>query len=83
MGPIWSRCTPAARCPAYAVGFGGRTIRHNTDFADLLVEGDFEVIQPTTPEINDNDDLDCERLAFYPNHHYGRLRELIDVLNEF
>ena len=56
--------------------------RLNEEFADLLVEGEFEVIQATAAEIKDQDDLDCERLAFYPNHHYGRLRELIDVLNE-
>ena len=46
------------------------------------MQGEFEVIQATAAEIKDQDDLDCERLAFYPNHHYGRLRELIDVLNE-
>jgi uncharacterized protein (TIGR00730 family) len=57
--------------------------RINAEFADLLVDGRFEVIQPTAPEIRDNDDLNCERLAFYPTHHYGRIRELIDVLNEF
>ncbi len=56
--------------------------RLNEEFADLLVEGEFEVTGPTAPEMKDQDDLDCERLAFYPNHHYGRLRELIDVLNE-
>jgi uncharacterized protein (TIGR00730 family) len=60
---------------------GELVARLNEDFADLLVEGEFEVVQATAPEIKDNDDLDCERLAFYPNHHYGRLRELIDVLN--
>ena len=57
--------------------------RINDEFADLLTGGSFEVIQPMAAEIRDNDSLDCQRLAFYPQHHYGRLRELIDVINEF
>ena len=55
--------------------------RLNRDFADLLGHGAFKVIPPTLAEIRDNDDLDCERLAFYPVHAYGRLRELVDELN--
>jgi hypothetical protein len=54
----------------------------NADFADLLTEGSFEVIPPTPAEIRDEDALDCQRLAFYPMHSYGRIRELIDVLNQ-
>ncbi|HEX5369154.1 MAG TPA: TIGR00730 family Rossman fold protein [Dehalococcoidia bacterium] len=57
--------------------------RINEEFADLLTGGSFDVIEPTAAEIRDEDSLDCQRLAFYPLHHYGRLRELIDVLNEF
>jgi uncharacterized protein (TIGR00730 family) len=57
--------------------------RLNREFADLLTEGSFEVIEPTTAEVRDNDALALERLAFYPQHAYGRIRELIDVLNEF
>jgi uncharacterized protein (TIGR00730 family) len=56
--------------------------RLNTEFADLLTEGAFEVIDPTSPEVRDQDALDLQRLAFYPQHAYGRIRELIDVLNE-
>jgi hypothetical protein len=56
--------------------------RLNTEFADLLTEGAFEVIEPTTTEVRDNDALTLQRLAFYPRHAYGRIRELIDVLNE-
>jgi uncharacterized protein (TIGR00730 family) len=55
--------------------------RLNQDFADLLVHGAFEVIKPTPPEVRENDSLDLERLAFYPEHAYGRIRQLIDELN--
>ena len=55
--------------------------RLNRDFADLLERGEFEVIEPTPPELREEDALDNERLAFYANHSYGRLRQLIDVLN--
>ncbi len=53
----------------------------NREFADLLDEGSFEVIEPTSAERRDEDSLDSERLAFFPRHAYGRLRQLIDVLN--
>src|SRR5690606_30557982 len=56
--------------------------RINDEFADLLVEGTFEVIEPTPAEVRDEDALELKRLAFYPHHAYGRLRELIDVLND-
>lgn len=56
--------------------------RLNTEFSDLLMEGSFEVIDPTPAEVRDNDALQLQRLAFYPHHAYGRIRELIDVLNE-
>jgi uncharacterized protein (TIGR00730 family) len=55
--------------------------RLNADFADLLDHGWFEVIEPTPQERRDDDDLDAQRLAFYPEHDYGRIRELIDALN--
>ena len=56
--------------------------RLNAEFADLLVEGAFEVIGPTPAEVRDNDALDLQRVALYPQHAYGRIRELIDALNE-
>ena len=55
----------------------------NRDFADLLQHGAFEVIPPTPAEVLGNDSLDLERVAFYPVHAYGRIRQLIDALNEF
>jgi uncharacterized protein (TIGR00730 family) len=53
----------------------------NAEFADLLQHGVFEVIQPTSAELRDNDEVGYERLAFYPVHAYGRIRQLIDALN--
>jgi uncharacterized protein (TIGR00730 family) len=55
--------------------------RLNEEFADLLDRGSFRVVTPTTPEIREGDCLEYERLAFYPVHAYGRIRELIDELN--
>jgi uncharacterized protein (TIGR00730 family) len=54
----------------------------NTEFADLLTEGAFEVIDPTPTEVRDHDALELKRLACYPRHAYGRIRQLIDALNE-
>jgi uncharacterized protein (TIGR00730 family) len=54
----------------------------NRDFADLLKQGSLEVIHPLHVEVRGNDQLDLERLAFYPTHEYGRIRQLIDVLND-
>jgi uncharacterized protein (TIGR00730 family) len=53
----------------------------NEDFADLLDHGTFQVIEPTSQERRDNDALEAQRLAFYPKHMYGRIRQLIDALN--
>jgi uncharacterized protein (TIGR00730 family) len=56
--------------------------RLNRDFADLLMHDAFEVIGPTPPEVREHDSLESQRLAFFPNHAYGRIRQLIDALNE-
>ncbi|HEY1788507.1 MAG TPA: LOG family protein [Verrucomicrobiae bacterium] len=54
----------------------------NKDFADIIVDGKIEVIQPTPDEVEDNDNLELARLAFAFNRRdYGRLRQLINVLN--
>ena len=54
----------------------------NDDFADILLDGRIENARPTTEEIGDNDRLDLARIAFNFNRRdYGRLRQLIDVLN--
>src|SRR5271170_3674823 len=54
----------------------------NKDFADIIVEGKIAAIKPTLDEIEDNDGLNLARIAFNFNRRdYGRLRQLIDVLN--
>jgi uncharacterized protein (TIGR00730 family) len=54
----------------------------NEDFADIIVEGKIQNIKPTPEEVEHNDHLDSARIAFNFNRRdYGRLRQLIDVLN--
>lgn len=54
----------------------------NKDFADIIVAGKITVIKPTPDEIEDNDGLELARIAFNFNRRdYGRLRQMIDVLN--
>jgi uncharacterized protein (TIGR00730 family) len=54
----------------------------NEDFAGIIVEGKIEAIKPTLDEIEDNDELELSRIAFNFNRRdYGRLRQMIDVLN--
>ena len=57
----------------------------NEDFADLI-EPDgapFHCIEPTPEERDDGQWLDLPRIAFgFNRRDYGRLRELIDVLNQ-
>jgi uncharacterized protein (TIGR00730 family) len=54
----------------------------NEDFADILLDGKIENAPPTPEEIEDKDRLDLARIAFNFNRRdYGRLRQLIDVLN--
>jgi uncharacterized protein (TIGR00730 family) len=54
----------------------------NKDFADIIVEGKIVSIKPTPDEIEDNEGLELARIAFNFNRRdYGRLRQMIDVLN--
>jgi hypothetical protein len=54
----------------------------NEDFADLIVGGKIHTIAPTQEEVADDDNLQLHRIAFTFNRRdYGRLRQLIDVLN--
>jgi hypothetical protein len=54
----------------------------NEDFSDIVVEGKIQSVKPTPEEIEDNDQLQLARIAFNFNRRdYGRLRQLIDVLN--
>jgi hypothetical protein len=54
----------------------------NEDFSDIVVGGKIDIVQPTREETEDEDRLDLARIAFNFNRRdYGRLRQLIDVLN--
>lgn len=56
----------------------------NTDFADIVVAGVIERIDPTPAEIEDEDSLDLERIRFaFDRRHFGRLRMLVDRLNGY
>ncbi|HVL82100.1 MAG TPA: TIGR00730 family Rossman fold protein [Actinomycetota bacterium] len=52
-------------------------------FADIVVRGGFEVVEPSKVEIQDDDAVDLQRVAFtFDRTHFGRLRQLIDHLND-
>lgn len=54
----------------------------NEDFADILINGKITAIEPTPEEIADQDRLQLKRIAFnFNRREYGRLRQMIDVLN--
>jgi hypothetical protein len=54
----------------------------NEDFADIIMDGAIQTVPPTPEEIEGKNHLDLERIAFNFNRRdYGRLRQLIDVLN--
>jgi len=54
----------------------------NEDFADIIVGEKIKVIEATPEEREDDDEVKLPRIAFeFDRRHYGRLRQLIDVLN--
>jgi uncharacterized protein (TIGR00730 family) len=54
----------------------------NEDFSDIIIEGKIKTIKPTPEEVEHNEHLELKRIAFNFNRRdYGRLRQLIDVLN--
>jgi uncharacterized protein (TIGR00730 family) len=54
----------------------------NEDFADIIAGEPIKCIQPTPEEVEGSDNLDLARIAFgFNRRDYGRLRQLIDVLN--
>ena len=56
--------------------------RINTDFADILVEGQFRLGDPLPEEKDEPDLATLPRLIFrFNRREYGRLRQLIDCLN--
>jgi uncharacterized protein (TIGR00730 family) len=56
----------------------------NEDFSEILLDGKIKTAKPTPEETEDNDHLTLARIALNFNRRdYGRLRQLIDVLNNF
>ncbi|MHB8681089.1 MAG: LOG family protein [Acidimicrobiales bacterium] len=56
----------------------------NRRFADIMAGGAIRPTKPLSPERSSDDHLDLPRIAFrFDRMHYGRLRQLIDVLNSF
>jgi uncharacterized protein (TIGR00730 family) len=57
--------------------------RLNGDFSDICVEGGIAVTDPLPAEVATDDSLDLARLRMnFDKHHHGRLRQLIDALND-
>jgi hypothetical protein len=55
----------------------------NRSFADIVAIGSMRLSKPLPPERAVGDHLDLARLVFrFDKMHYGRLRQLIDVLNQ-
>jgi hypothetical protein len=54
----------------------------NAEFADLCAAGRIEVVNITPAEAKDGDVPEHRRLALYPVHNFGRIRQLIDALND-
>jgi uncharacterized protein (TIGR00730 family) len=56
----------------------------NEDFADIILGCKIHTIEATPDEVEDNDWVELPRIAFgFDRRNYGRLRQLIDVLNSF
>jgi uncharacterized protein (TIGR00730 family) len=54
----------------------------NEDFADIIIGPPIKRIEPTPEEREDNNHVDLPRIGFgFDRRDYGRLRQLIDVLN--
>jgi uncharacterized protein (TIGR00730 family) len=52
-------------------------------FADILTHGSIEPVEPSPEELRDDDACDLPRIGlWFDRMNYGRLRELIDRLNE-
>ncbi len=55
----------------------------NEHFADIVARGSLRHTKPLGPERSSRDHLELPRLAMrFDRTHYGRLRQLIDALNE-
>jgi len=57
--------------------------RLNSEFGDIVAGGSMRLSNPLPPERSDGDHLGLDRLVFrFDKVHYGRLRQLIDELND-
>ena len=57
--------------------------RLNTEFADIVVTGRIESVETHPHEMNDPHLVDLPRIALRFNRRsFGRLRQMIDVINE-
>ncbi len=55
---------------------------NEAEVADIINGQPIHLIPPTPEEMEDTQHLDLPRIAFgFNRHDYGRLRQLIDVLN--
>ena len=56
----------------------------NEDFADIIVGEKIRICEPAPEEREDNQHLDLPRIALdFDRRQYGRLRQLVDVLNTY
>jgi len=56
----------------------------NEDFSDIIIGKPIHRIEPTPEEIADNDNVELCRIGFgFNRRDYGRLRQLIEVLNSW
>jgi uncharacterized protein (TIGR00730 family) len=54
----------------------------NEDFADIIAGEPIRIVKPTEEEVEDGHFLDLPRIGFgFNRRDYGRLRQLVDVLN--
>jgi hypothetical protein len=54
----------------------------SAEFADVIVSGSIEIVEPSTAEVADADHIELARLGLhFDRRNYGRLRTLIDRLN--
>ena len=57
--------------------------RLSREYADIIVSGSIEAAAPAAAEVRDEDALGCDRITFlFDRRRFGRLRRLIDELNE-
>ena len=72
---VWSCGSGGLRIPSHLAEL-------SREFADILVSGTIEIVEPSAAEVADADHVDLVRLALhFDRRSYGRLRALIDRLN--